>query len=84
VVSVSDVFIPERRFAAFKLFYTDETPAEYEPPHFQAGDAAKDKWFFMTHDLDEVPDKWSMGQLNTGHHSCVSNIYYTTTAHYWR
>ncbi|KAJ7461584.1 HORMA domain-containing protein [Mycena latifolia] len=61
--------LPKRRFAAFKLFYTDETPADYEPPHFQAGDAQKDKWFFMTHDLDEVPDKWSMGQLNTGHHS---------------
>ncbi|KAJ6563234.1 HORMA domain-containing protein [Mycena sp. CBHHK59/15] len=61
--------LPKRRYAAFKLFYTDETPAEYEPPHFQAGDAEKDKWFFMTHDLDEVPDKWTVGQLNTGHHS---------------
>ncbi|KAJ7154281.1 HORMA domain-containing protein [Mycena filopes] len=61
--------LPKRRFAAFKLFYTDETPSEYEPPHFHAGDATKDKWFFMTHDLDEVPDKWSMGQLETGHHS---------------
>ncbi|KAJ6531600.1 HORMA domain-containing protein [Mycena vulgaris] len=61
--------LPKRRYAAFKLFYTDETPAEYEPPHFQAGDAQKDKWFFMTHDLDEVPDKWNVGQLNTGHHS---------------
>ncbi|KAJ6490669.1 HORMA domain-containing protein [Mycena vitilis] len=61
--------LPKRRYAAFKLFYTDETPAEYEPPHFEAGDAEKDKWFFMTHDLDEVPDKWSVGQLKTGHHS---------------
>ncbi|KAJ7735275.1 HORMA domain-containing protein [Mycena maculata] len=61
--------LPKRRFAAFKLFYTDETPAEYEPPHFHAGDAEKDKWFFMTHDLDEVPDKWNVGQLETGHHS---------------
>ncbi|KAJ7633058.1 HORMA domain-containing protein [Roridomyces roridus] len=61
--------LPKRRFAAFKLYYTDETPSEYEPPHFHAGDAKKDKWFFMTHDLDEVPDKWSVGQLDTGHHS---------------
>ncbi|KAJ6531207.1 HORMA domain-containing protein [Mycena capillaripes] len=61
--------LPKRRYAAFKLFYTDETPAEYEPPHFQAGDADKDKWFFMTHDMDEVPDKWTVGQLETGHHS---------------
>ncbi|KAJ7050454.1 HORMA domain-containing protein [Mycena amicta] len=40
----------------FKLFYTDETPADYEPPHFQAGDAQNDKWYFVTHDMDEVPD----------------------------
>lgn len=60
---------PERRFATFKVFYTEETPADYEPPHFQAGDAEKDKWFFMTHDTHEVPDRWSIGKLNTGHHS---------------
>ncbi|KAJ7161498.1 HORMA domain-containing protein [Mycena crocata] len=66
--------LPKRRYAAFKLFYTDETPSEYEPPHFQAGDAKKDKWFFMTHDLDEVPDKWSVGGLDTGHHSVNISI----------
>ncbi|KAJ7217029.1 HORMA domain-containing protein [Mycena pura] len=59
----------KRRFAAFKLFYTDETPAEYEPPHFQAGDAQKDKWYFMTHDMEEVPDNWKMGRVDTGHHA---------------
>ncbi|KAF8643792.1 hypothetical protein AX16_008811 [Volvariella volvacea WC 439] len=61
--------LPKRRFATFKLFYTDNTPQDYEPPHFQAGDAERDKWFFMTHDLDEVPDKWSIGKVMTGHHS---------------
>lgn len=61
----------ERRYASFKLFYTDKTPSDYEPPHFQAGDVEKDKWYFMTHDLDEVPDRWSVGKLDTGHHSCV-------------
>ncbi|KAF7325399.1 HORMA domain-containing protein [Mycena venus] len=66
--------LPKRRFATFKLFYTDETPAEYEPRYFQAGDAVKDKWFFMTHDLDEVPDKWGVGQLETGHHSVNLSI----------
>lgn len=62
-------FFVEHRYATFKVFYTDSTPADYEPLHFQTGDAEKDKWFFMTHDLDEVPDKWSVGNLNTGHHS---------------
>ena len=59
----------ERRFASFKMFYTDETPSDYEPPHFQAADADKDKWYFMTHDLDEVPDKWNVGKVDTGHHA---------------
>ncbi|KAG6909639.1 hypothetical protein DXG01_016421 [Tephrocybe rancida] len=30
----------------------------------KAGDEEKDKWYFMTHDLDEVPDKWSIGKNN--------------------
>ncbi|KAJ7766735.1 HORMA domain-containing protein [Mycena metata] len=72
--------LPKRRFAAFKLFYNDETPSEYEPPYFHAGDANKDKWFFMTHDLDEVPDKWSVGQLEAGHHSV--NLSVTSIATY--
>ena len=59
----------ERRFATFKIFYTEETPFDYEPPHFQAGDAEKDKWFFMTHDKQEVPDRWSIGKLDAGYHS---------------
>lgn len=61
--------LPKRRYATFKLLYTDETPSNYEPPHFRAGNADEDKWFFMTHDLDEVPDKWSIGKVYTGHHS---------------
>ncbi|KAF8743650.1 hypothetical protein AX14_001704 [Amanita brunnescens Koide BX004] len=72
--------LPKRRFATFKLFYTDKTPPEYEPPHFQAGDAEKDKWYFMTHDLDEVPDRWSIGRVNTGYHSV--NLSVTSIATY--
>ncbi|KAG5645567.1 hypothetical protein DXG03_005705 [Asterophora parasitica] len=72
--------LPKRRFATFKLFYTDKTPADYEPPHFQTGDEEKDKWFFMTHDLDEVPDKWSIGKVDTGHHSV--NLSVTSVATY--
>ncbi|KAF8809119.1 hypothetical protein BYT27DRAFT_7095073 [Phlegmacium glaucopus] len=63
--------LPRRRFATFKVFYTPETPADYEPPHFKAGDADKDKWYLMTHDLSEVPDKIHFGKLDTGHH-CVN------------
>lgn len=72
--------LPRRRFATFKVCYTDETPANYEPPHFQAGDSEKDKWFFMTHDLDEIPEKCSIGKIQTGHHSV--NLSVTSIATY--
>ncbi|KAH0583612.1 hypothetical protein H2248_009230 [Termitomyces sp. 'cryptogamus'] len=72
--------LPKRRFATFKLYYTDKAPADYEPPYFQPGDEEKDKWYFMTHDLDEVPDKWSIGRVNTGHHSV--NLSVTSIATY--
>ncbi|KAH9952085.1 HORMA domain-containing protein [Amylocystis lapponica] len=60
--------LPKRRFATFKLFYYDHTPDDYEPTHFRAGDAKKDKWFFTTHDHGEVPERCSIGSLQTGHH----------------
>ncbi|KAF8623560.1 hypothetical protein AX15_006330 [Amanita polypyramis BW_CC] len=72
--------LPKRRFATFKLFYTDKAPLDYEPMHFQAGDAEKDKWYFMTHNLDEVPDRWSIGRVNTGHHTV--NLSVTSIATY--
>lgn len=58
----------ERRFATFKLFYYDHTPDDYEPPHFRPGDVEKDKWFFATHDRAEIPEKCSIGRLQTGFH----------------
>lgn len=61
----------ERRFATFKLFYTDKTPADYEPKHFCPGDSEKDKFFFTTHSADEIPEKTSVGTLETGRHGYV-------------
>ncbi|KAJ4466587.1 HORMA domain-containing protein [Lentinula lateritia] len=60
--------LPKRRYATFKVFYTDDTPSDYEPPHFKAGDYEKDKWYFATHDVEEVPDNWSVGKVNAGWH----------------
>lgn len=57
-----------RRFATFKLFYHDHTPDNYEPPHFRAGDSKNDKWFFATHEKSEVPERCSVGQVQTGWH----------------
>jgi meiosis-specific protein len=50
------------------LFYYDHTPDDYEPPHFRSGDSKADKWFFTTHDKGEVPEKCSIGQVQTGWH----------------
>ncbi|KAF9526943.1 HORMA domain-containing protein [Crepidotus variabilis] len=61
--------LPRRRYATFKVYYTEETPMDYEPPHFHSGDVEKDKWYFMTHDFDEVPDRYNIGKLATGHHT---------------
>ncbi|KAJ2929981.1 hypothetical protein H1R20_g7105, partial [Candolleomyces eurysporus] len=72
--------LPRRRFATFKLFYTDEVPADYEPPNFQAGDEQKDRWYFMTHNLEEVPDRFSVGTVNCGYHSV--NVKVTSIATY--
>ncbi|KAI0780584.1 HORMA domain-containing protein [Trametes elegans] len=60
--------LPKRRFATFKLFYYEHTPDDYEPPHFRAGDAKKDKWFMSTHDKQEVPERCSVGAVQTGYH----------------
>jgi hypothetical protein len=46
--------------------------AHSEPPHFHPGDVDKDKWFFTTHDKDEVPDKWSVGTMDTGYHGYLT------------
>ncbi|CDO73614.1 hypothetical protein BN946_scf185014.g84 [Trametes cinnabarina] len=60
--------LPKRRFATFKLFYYENTPEDYEPPHFRAGDATKDKWFMSTHEKGEVPERCSVGSVQTGYH----------------
>lgn len=48
------------------VFHTSETSADYEPPHFNAADEDKNRWYFMTHDLDEVPDKVKSENFETG------------------
>ena len=69
-----DLFSQERRFATFKLFYYENTPDNYEPPHFRPGDMDKDKWFMTTHRKDEVPERCSVGFVHTGYHGVDVNI----------
>ncbi|CAE6428218.1 unnamed protein product [Rhizoctonia solani] len=63
-----------RRFATFKIHYTDMTPPEYEPPHFVAGDPEKDRFFFSTHGVSQPPDKYSIGGVTTGRHDVQIEI----------
>ncbi|TCD71215.1 DNA binding protein [Steccherinum ochraceum] len=60
--------LPRRRFATFKLYYYGHTPEDYQPPHFRAGDSEKDRWVFTTHDHTEMPEKCSVGNVQTGWH----------------
>ncbi|KAH9996849.1 HORMA domain-containing protein [Russula vinacea] len=60
--------LPKRRYATYKAFYYPHTPASYEPPHFCPGDSEVDRYFFSTHEKDEVPDRLSIGKLETGWH----------------
>ncbi|KAG8985764.1 DNA binding protein [Tulasnella sp. JGI-2019a] len=66
--------LPRRRFATFKLYFTPETPADYEPPHFVSVEAEKSRLFFSTHDAEELPERVSCGTVRSGHHSVNMNI----------
>jgi meiosis-specific protein HOP1 len=60
-----------QRYATFKLYYTRETPDDYEPPFFASVDPEKSRPLFSTHDAEEVPEKVTCGELNSGYHSSV-------------
>ncbi|CAE6502722.1 unnamed protein product, partial [Rhizoctonia solani] len=66
--------LPDRRFATFKIHYNDTTPQEYEPPHFVAGDAEKDRFVFSTHGVSQPPDRYSIGGVGTGQHDVQVDI----------
>ena len=66
------IYVAERRFATFKLFYLDHTPSDYEPPHFRAGDPLKDRFVFATHNTTESPEKFSVGSVITPYHGSVT------------
>ncbi|KAL1678579.1 HORMA domain-containing protein [Schizophyllum commune] len=60
--------LPKKRYANFKVFYNASTPIDYEAPGFKPGDVDKDRWYIMTHAIDEIPERYTMGKLDTGHH----------------
>ncbi|KAL1746287.1 HORMA domain-containing protein [Schizophyllum fasciatum] len=64
----------QKRYANFKVFYTEAAPSDYEPPGFKPGDVDKDRWYIMTHAINEAPERWSMGKLDAGHHRVKLNV----------
>ncbi|KAG8954498.1 DNA binding protein [Tulasnella sp. 424] len=61
--------LPRKRYATFKLYYTPETPEEYEPPGFAAVDPEEARLYFATHHSEEVPDREVYGGIETAYHS---------------
>ncbi|KIO34818.1 hypothetical protein M407DRAFT_16766 [Tulasnella calospora MUT 4182] len=61
--------LPRRRYATFKLYYTPDTPEEYQPPGFAAVDPEDARLYFATHHSEEVPDREIYGTIETGYHS---------------
>ncbi|KAI6045573.1 hypothetical protein EDC04DRAFT_2633822 [Pisolithus marmoratus] len=66
--------LPKSRFGNFKLFFNENTPDDYQPPHFRAADVDSNKWFFTTHGTSETPEKMSIGNFETGWHGVSMNV----------
>ncbi|KAF8559714.1 hypothetical protein OG21DRAFT_1402333 [Imleria badia] len=68
------LMVPECRYGNFKLFFNDNTPDDYQPPYFRAGDADSNRWFFTTHRAAEVPESTRIGNLETGWHGVSMKV----------
>ncbi|KAG8217650.1 hypothetical protein J3R82DRAFT_5803 [Butyriboletus roseoflavus] len=66
--------LPKCRYGNFKLFFNDDTPDDYQPPHFRGGDADSNRWFFTTHRTAEVPESTRIGTLETGWHGVSMKV----------
>ncbi|GAA5835284.1 hypothetical protein JCM9279_004495 [Rhodotorula babjevae] len=60
--------LPRRRFLNVRLFYTKETPASYEPPHFRPVPADAPGYILATPSVADPPDFGTLGNVSTGFH----------------
>ncbi|BGP28830.1 hypothetical protein JCM10296v2_000566 [Rhodotorula toruloides] len=60
--------LPRRRFLNIRLFYTDDTPPEYEPPHFRPVAIDAPGYSFSTPTVADEPDFGTLGTVTTGFH----------------
>ncbi|GAA5862196.1 hypothetical protein JCM3774_004818 [Rhodotorula dairenensis] len=60
--------LPRRRFINVRLFYTEDTPADYEPPHFHPVPSDAPGYSVTTPSMHDVPDFGTLGSVATGYH----------------
>ncbi|KPV75942.1 uncharacterized protein RHOBADRAFT_52950 [Rhodotorula graminis WP1] len=60
--------LPRRRFLNVRLFYTKETPASYEPPHFRPVPVDAPGYILTTPSVADPPDFGTLGNVSTGFH----------------
>ncbi|KAL8284190.1 hypothetical protein RQP46_004939 [Phenoliferia psychrophenolica] len=60
--------LPRRRFITVRLYYTPETPDDYEPPLFRPFKERSPHLQLTTSQVDEAPELQSLGSLSTGFH----------------
>ncbi|EJD53152.1 hypothetical protein AURDEDRAFT_157716 [Auricularia subglabra TFB-10046 SS5] len=66
--------LPRKCYVNFKLYYTDSTPEDYEPPCFIAGDPEQETSFLKTSSPSERPDVFASQPARTGHHGLTIRI----------
>ncbi|GEM10164.1 meiosis-specific protein HOP1 [Rhodotorula toruloides] len=60
--------LPRRYFLNVRLFYTDDTPPEYEPPHFRPVAIDAPGYSFSTATVADEADLGTLGTVTTGFH----------------
>ncbi|GAA5960528.1 hypothetical protein JCM8115_003209 [Rhodotorula mucilaginosa] len=60
--------LPRRRYINIRLFYTDDTPADYEPPCFHPVPFDAPGYSVTTPSMQDAPDFGTLGSVSTGYH----------------
>ncbi|GAA5978427.1 hypothetical protein JCM10908_004351 [Rhodotorula pacifica] len=70
--------LPRRRFINVRLFYTEDTPADYEPPHFHPVPLDAPGYSLTTPSVQHAPEYGTLGSMATGYHGVA--LHYVSTA----
>ncbi|GAA6026919.1 hypothetical protein JCM8097_005961 [Rhodosporidiobolus ruineniae] len=71
--------LPRRRLLNIRLFYTDETPTDYEPPCFKSFELQSSGFTLTTPRYEEQLDFFTLGSMSTGFHGVA--IHSVSIAH---